>query len=642
MLKKWAWFNSAYPGNLALCLALAWLVFAAPTSVQAATYIVTNTNDSGAGSLRQAILDANANAGPDTISFSIPGAGVHTITPATALPSITGPVVIDGLSQTGASCDSWPPTLLIEIDGSSAGSTANGLRFQAGSSGSSVIGLVINSFARDGILLETGTNTIACNFLGTDPSGTADRGNIWSGVAISNGSSNTVGGTSGSVRNLISGNNLRGVSITSLASSNLIQGNYIGTDVSGAVAVGNSYGVYIRDAPSNTIGGTTEGARNIVSGNTNLGITIQGGSSTGNVVQGNLIGTDAGGTGALGNGTVGNFSNVNIQDSASGNTIGGSLEGARNIIAGGYWDGVRIYSANGNTVQGNYIGTGVSGTEEIGNSRCGVSLTDSFGNQIGGVLSGEPNLIANNGTGHATGDGVCVVSGTGNRISRNSILANANLGIDLAADGVTANDPGDGDTGANSLQNYPVLTSVTVAGGNTTIEGALSSASNTSFDLEFFYGGSQDHTGFGEGPAFLGHTTVTTDGSGDADFTVVFGVDASDSYITATATDPGGNTSEFSAVYVVGSPSAVVLVTFGAYGPGGELAVLFVTILMVLLGWSAAACLRGRPNGWIWWLFCTYPTALRGLEAKGFRSHFCGDMAEPHGSHLDRTSGVNQ
>ncbi len=201
-------------------------------------------------------------------------------------------------------------------------------------------------------------------------------------------------------------------------------------------------------------------------------------------------------------------------------------------------------------VQGNFIGTDVNGTAALGNSSAGVYVFGASNNTIGGILSGEPDTIAFNGAG-----GVVVNGGTGNGILSNSIFANIGLGIDLGDDGVTLNDTGDGDSGSNNLQNFPVLTSLTIASGNTTIDGSLNSAANTAFRVEFFASETADPSGNGEGQTFLGSKDVTTDGSGNAAFTAVLPVlsPAGQAVITATATDPNNNTSEFSPVFLIAS-----------------------------------------------------------------------------------------
>jgi len=258
-----------------------------------ATYLVTNTNDSGLGSLRQAIIDANNQAGPDTINFNIPGSGVRTITPLTMLPVITGAVTIDGTSQPGFVVG----TPLIELNGSSAGSVA-GLEITAGNS--VVRGLVINRFGA-GITLKTnGNNTVQGNFIGTNPSGTSALGNDFGGMYIHDSSNNNlIGGTTAAARNIISGNgfanNYEGIRIYN-ASGNTIQGNYIGTNAAGTAAIPNAgrgiiigFGGTPSAAPNTIIGGTSAGARNLISGNLAPGIDILDHGSTGTQLLGNYI-----------------------------------------------------------------------------------------------------------------------------------------------------------------------------------------------------------------------------------------------------------------------------------------------------------------------------------------------------------------
>ena len=229
------------------------------------------------------------------------------------------------------------------------------------------------------------------------------------------------------------------------------------------------------------------------------------------------------------------------------------MSGARNVISGNDGAGVRISGsgATGNQVQGNFIGTDVTGTAPLGNSRPGVVIRSSAGNnRIGGtgvmpgVCDGPCNRTAFNGAA-----GVRILSGTGNTILSNSIHSNGGLGIDLATAGVTANDTGDGDTGANLLQNFPVLASATSgsATGDITIKGDLNSTPNTTITLQFFSNAIGDASGHGEGQTFIGETLVTTDGSGNKSFTTNISVAVPlGQLITATASDPDNNTSEFS------------------------------------------------------------------------------------------------
>ena len=328
---------------------------------------------------------------------------------------------------------------------------------------------------------------------------------------------------------------------------NVIAGNYIGIDVTGTSALGNGIHGVVISAPSNTIGGTTAGARNVIFGNNQAGIRIV--SATGNIVQGNFIGTDAAGTVVLGNGTGQDARGVYLSN-ASGNIIGGTGAGAGNLISGHNNSGVFILGsgATENWVQGNFIGTDVTGTSALGNVN-GVFITfDASDNTIGGTASGAGNTIAFN------ANGVFVISGTGNAILSNSIFSNTAMGFDLelTSQGVTPNDAKDDDTGANNLQNFPVLVSAT--SGGTTIKGTLNSTPNSKFRLEFFSNSACDGSGHGEGETFLGFTIVTTDDSGNVGFKAAFlsAVSIGDS-ITATATDPDNNTSEFSLCALVTS-----------------------------------------------------------------------------------------
>ena len=327
-------------------------------------FIVTNGTDADDGicaldcSLREAINAANANPGMDTVSFNIPGAGPHTIRPTSTLPIITDPVTIDGYTQPGAApASSTPATLKIELDGSLAGTSTSGLHITAGNS--TVRGLAVNRFGSNGILLETnGSNTIEGNYIGTDVTGTVALGNGFNGIAIVAGAqSNTVGGTTTGARNVISGNGDLGIIIVDPGTSqNLVQGNYIGTDVTATAALGNGgFGISILDgALSNTVGGTSAGARNIISGNGD-GMEIAEPGTSQNLVQGNYIGTDVTGTVALGNG----FNGIVIGAGAQSNTVGGTTAGARNVISGNGDLGIEILDpgTSQNLVQGNYIAT---------------------------------------------------------------------------------------------------------------------------------------------------------------------------------------------------------------------------------------------------------------------------------------------
>ncbi len=449
-----------------------------------ATFNVTNTNDSGAGSLRQAISDANAAANgatPDQIHFNIAGTGPHTIAVASALPDITEAVIIDGTTE-----PDYVNTPVIELNGTSAGNGVSGLDITG--TGSTIRGLVINRFSAHGITISGDNNVIESNYIGVGLDGVTDLGNANLGIGILNGSDNQIGGTSTGTGNVISGNSWSGVSIQGAASSgNFVRGNFIGTDAGGTIAVGNDqYGVDIRNGgPDNTtVGGTTPAERNIISGNNWAGINISGTGTTSNVVSGNYIGTDITGTLGIGNGAGAFPGGIDIDSGTTSNRIGGTATGAGNIIAF--------------------------------NTGAGVGITED-----------------------AT---------DGNSIRGNRIFSNTGLGIDLNIDGVTTNDPDDTDTNENQLQNFPVLSSASMSGANVTVTGTLHSTASTSFDIDFYASTIADGSSHGEAERYLGSTTVVTDGSGNATInhllTGVGGV--AGEFVTATATGPNDNTSEFS------------------------------------------------------------------------------------------------
>ena len=379
------------------------------SAVNAAPFTVTSAADAGPGTLRQAILDANAATGADTISFAI-GTGQRTIIVSSGpLPTVTDPVVIDATTQPG-----FAGTPLVRLH-NGTGSQIAGLDITAGSS--QVRGLRITRFGVGVRLASAGGNTVAGNWIGLSASGTADGNGT--GVLIESGSNtNTVGGTTAADRNLISGNT-SGVAIDG-TTDNVVEGNYVGTNKSGSTAVANATGVVVRNgATTNTIGGTTAAARNVISGNATDGVQITGGSATANTVSGNRIGTNAGGTAALPNAT-----GVVIEADASANTVGGSTAGERNLISGNGDYGVDISAFNApnftphNVVAGNYIGTNAVGTAALANGT-GVFVTGAA-NTIGGGSAAQRNVISGNTTDGVLVDDIVLNVVAGNRIGTNA------------------------------------------------------------------------------------------------------------------------------------------------------------------------------------------------------------------------------
>ncbi|HEX3252036.1 MAG TPA: hypothetical protein VHS05_21545 [Pyrinomonadaceae bacterium] len=427
-----------------LCAVLMSVVFLCH-SAYANTFTVTNTADSGAGSLRQAILDANTTPGsPHTIVFNIPTAdsgfngSVFTIKPLSELPVVIRDITIDGSTQSALTGDTNQFGPEIVLNGSLF-SPGSGLRLD---DNNVVKGLVINGFSGAGILMS------------------------WvfaSGL---------------------------------VANNNQILENYIGTDPTGTFAVPNTDGIITNGFASPPL------------------------QNTGNVIQNNLI---------------------------SGNRS----------------SGIGLCDAAQTQISDNGIGTDRTRANDLGNIGFGISLS----------CAGAPNnLIESNTIAFNHEDGVIDAPDyrfgvaftpqghQGNAIRRNSIFANGGLGINIlpAPTGSesphtpTLNDPCDSDAGGNLLQNFPLLTSAVSDGLSTTVNGTLDAAPNASFAVELFANNAADSSGFGEGQIFLGVIDVTTDSMCHGTFSAIVPVGtAAGSFITATATDIAGNTSEFSQALTV-------------------------------------------------------------------------------------------
>jgi CSLREA domain-containing protein len=510
------------------------------------TFIVTNVSDVGGGSLRQAILNANANAGSDTITFNIGGGGVQSIDLQSALPSITESVLIDGTTITGYAVGAP----LVVLNGSAAGSLANGLEIMS-TTPVTIRGLVINNFDGNGISIENGgAHLITSNFIGISETGNDARSNGGNGIYIKNSINNTIGGTTAVERNVISANIGCGIYIGNESDGNIVSGNFIGINATGNAPLGNTReGVEVFYSENVVIGGSTGSwVANVISGNGKNGIGIYNGSVN-TFVLGNIIGLNANATASIANAQSG----IAIANSNS-NVIGGSAASQGNIISGNAQNGIYINQSNGNTVVNNWIGRNALNNATIGNGRSGIFIdVNGTNNKIGGVAQTDRNVISgSNLSAIRIGD-----TSTGNALIGNSIFENSQLGIDLrTTPGVTANDSLlDLDTGANGLQNYPLLHNALISGPNIYIAGEISSSSNATF-LIHFYGnaaGAQDISGYGQGTKFLGSTTVTTDAAGFTIFNATLdssGLVAGGSISSLATVDLGGgnygNTSEFS------------------------------------------------------------------------------------------------
>jgi len=472
--------------------------------------------------------------------------------------------ILDGITLTGGTATNLIQGNLIGL--STAGTNAlpngqNGISISGGSS--NIVGGVVAA-ARNvisgnadnglGIVLVTDSgNVVVGNYIGTDVTGTKAVANTQAGVQIQ-GCANTIGGTAAGAGNVISGNGQQGIFLTGINGNvvgNVIQGNLIGLDATGAGGLGNvNAGIGIANAAGNLIGGTTAAARNVISANGNLssglgGVFFAYAGTTGNQLQGNYIGTDVTGTLALGNANDG----VYLLQNAATNFIGGSAAGAGNLISANGVDGIYLNSASWNVIQGNFIGTRADGANALGNTFHNVELdVNATNNTIGGSMAGTGNRIA---FAHSIYAGVRVRDGSmNNLISGNSIFSNGALGIDLGSYGVSSIydcESGMAANAANAGQNYPKLSTI-YSGTSTRIRGTMDGKAGKSYTLQFFASPTGDPSGYGEGQIFLGQTNLTLGSICSSNFTAYLPVSVSTGWVvTATATDASNNTSEFSA-----------------------------------------------------------------------------------------------
>ncbi len=492
----------------------------------------------------------------------------------------------------GVEIDSGASDNLIGTNGDTKPGTGDGLMIT--SSDVTVRGLDINGFASGAGVHITGTaatgDWIYGNFLGTDPTGTQAAPNNY-GVEIDSGASDNLIGTNGdgvndaAEQNVVSGNSVAGVWINGRGTDgNVVAGNLIGTSVTGDTAVGNgshptgtiwSYyyggGLLIQNGASGNLVGTDgrgvdiAGERNVISGNGDGGITIMGPGTSGNVVAGDLIGTSVSGDLALGNHSAMGWyyrytqaDGVMLVDGAALNTIGGTAPGTGCVISGNGGAGVEIAGSgtSGNVVEGNVIGTSVTGDTALPNGggsfpayyyypsgTCdgAVDISGASSNTVGGTAAGAGNVISEN-----YGAGVVVTGNgsAGDAIIGNSIYDNSGQAIDLGDDGVTY-DATSPRQGPNNFQNFPLIFSV--AGGG--LEGSLAgSTPDATFLIDLYASTGYNSDGSGEAQDYLGSLDVTTDQAGQAVFAVPFTPPEGLPVVAATATDPQGNTSEVSAL----------------------------------------------------------------------------------------------
>lgn len=488
---------------------------------------------------------------------------------------------------------------------SQIGNSFHGILISRGSSNNKIIRNLISGNVENGILITPENdqvpqnNIIQENVIGTNSDGDSAIPNQENGIVIDSSANNLIGGQNWENGNLISGNLENGVVIQKNgATGNKVQNNYIGTTYDSKDTIPNQFnGILIFDAPNNIVGGKDDEGGNIISGNKLNGISIVGSNSTNNGVYGNKIGVDS--TGFI---DVGNKQDGIAIHNAGLNKVGTDIEGWGNFISKNDSIGIFILgSPVGNTIvgnriiennegivlfntSGNYIG---SNTSDFGNiigfnNKDGISIygmndTSSTNNTISRnfigvrqddfpmpngrdgiyIYGGNENQILWNKIGNNLEVGINIENGVSNQILPNNIFYNGSLGIDLNNDGVSANDADDSDTGANNLQNFPVINNAySAVAGFITIEGKLLSSANTDFDIVFWYSDACDSSGYGEGEFTLGIKTVTTGNDGIIFFSFTFEEDVSvGKFITATATNMNNlSTSEFCLCKTVDNP----------------------------------------------------------------------------------------
>jgi hypothetical protein len=493
-------------------------MLAIPALLSAATFTVTHTGDTGAGSLRQALTDANLNAGADTIVFAIPGAGPHTLSPTSLLPELTGPTLLDGYSQPGASsntlADGWNAQIRIRLDGLAAPFNASGLVLGTGATASTVRGIAFTGWSRSGIKVLANDSVVTGNLIGLAvdarqwaPNGINDLGGTGAlrvaRSAAANGQRIRIGGPLPADRNLIAGNPF-GLAVVREGGSEpvldaRIEGNWFGLDGSGRVPIANVTRAIDLQTTSgtqiiaNTLVGPGSGSDAVGPTSGFVGLLVQFGNS-GLRAQRNRIGVDPLGDG-VSVGLVPFGIGIGIDLRAASNTLG---------LIGGLTD-----AADGNLV--------VSAREQ----------------------------------------GIWVLEGA----SRQTLLRNRVFGsgidIDLApvAGAVNVNDALDADLGSNGLQNHPSLQSALNTGAAVALAGTLASTPNGEFLLQFFASSECNPNGHGGAQRYLQELAVGADGAGNASFNLALPAVPAGQFISALATDGVGNTSEFSAcIEVDGGP----------------------------------------------------------------------------------------
>ncbi len=475
-------------------------------------------------------------------------------------------------------------------------------------------GNVVSGNAGAGVYLIGGSaNSVTGNVIGLNALGTSALANL-RGVQLDGGTDHTIGGATAGAGNTISGNGVAGTStedyagiyVHNAASGVTIAGNTIGLGTDRTTAIANSKNaIFITGTSNVTVGGATSASRNVLAGNASHGVYVNSNAGAGVTVRNNWIGLAGDGTTARGNGTDGvvcwggTSDNCIVSDNViaqsgrygiwlgtggghvvkgnaigtdaagllarpnnggiyvsggAGVTIGGTTAADRNVVSGNNSFGVRVEGAGAVNVQGNSIGSNTGSTALLANNGPGISIVNSSNVVVGGSTGGAGNLITAN-----TGGGVIVSGSSGaNALLANTITANTGLGIDLGANGVSANDGAKTAGQPNLFTDFPTFTSAALSGSTLTVRGYVGTApGQTAFAnhrVEVFTS-DNDVSGNGEAAAYIG--SVTTDGNGNfqGPIQVPAGIALSTgtTKVTGTATDAGSNTSEFGTNFTVGA-----------------------------------------------------------------------------------------
>ena len=407
---------------------------------------------------------------------------------------------------------------------------------------------LISGNASRGMTLEGGVDgaVVQGNYIGTDASGLIALPNDSDGIDIG-GRNILIGGAAAGEGNLISGNAHSGIGISGIEVQDVqILGNRIGTTPNGMTALPNgSYGIRAISGAGVTIGGSQAGAGNLISGN-GRGMAIEDGM-IGTLIQGNIIGLNASQNAKLPNG---DWSGLDL--SAPDTVVGGSAPGAGNVIAGNWGSGIVLWgeASSGVVIQGNFIGTNTAGVSGLGNRLAGIQIDRSHAALIGGDGPGEGNTIA-----HNEFNGILQRWGDGNSFLGNRFFDNGFLAIDSEPQGPQANDAFDADGGPNFAQNHPVLGSALADGASIAVEGLLQSQPSSTYLVEFVHSPACDPSGIGEGRTSLGFLSVQTDAQGEATFAHALASSETMGVVTALATAPDGSTSEFSPCHALTGPN---------------------------------------------------------------------------------------